>query len=574
MISVLLALLVSTDVQAQRCHQRVDPHRIVLFLDANTGEREVAVARRAACERGETLMAVPQDFPAAQGRTDSRTVGAALRDISAQGAQVVSLAVSGHDGGGIYGSEKGSISRTELGYLFAAHPRLQESVRSLYLLGCYTSVRSEVFAWNEIFPNVAMIAGYEERAPLSDRPAGHTYLADLLRQEATLLATSEAQRIQRLLSSQIDNIEMLNAAIWLQTPQCNTTTGEFDAYYFRPNPLFGGRQKFQHVSQAECQQAITQSQSIRDSFTRYYHGSLPVPADTSRGELRQIYNFLQGNSHCFTPEMAMPTWDQALGLLFWEDFKMSAARWLEPEVATFQSELAGLSVPSLQRGFDEDHARLEEEETLLRARIAAWEANPAAEAQRLRADAAAAAAAVTALENSPEGQRAIRAIQDAQFNNQPYPADQLAFISRLQELQQRSKDAETLANVSTDDPENFLADRNYELDTILEAKNENREYRAELDEESLTYLREDIWLPTPANIEGLSRAELSRQSHQLARQAQNELLPPQMRERLHRIALATNTLMMETRCLPLSWHEDTGRRPSEEPSCDPTILER
>lgn len=569
MVSLLALLFLSSPVEAQACRRPVDPKRVVVFIDTNTGEQEIVAARRAACQRGERLLAIPQDVPAARGSVNSSTVYRAISALNTEGAQIVSMVISGHDGGGHYGSEKGTISRTQLGQIFSAFPNQQQNIRSLYLLGCYTSVRSEVFAWSEAFPNLALIGGYEERAPLSVRPSGHTYLQDLMVRESQAVATSDANALRRLLT-RINGIDMLYAAVWVQTPQCNAQTGEFDAYYFRPTPLFGG-ERFQTLSRAECAAAIEQAPAVRANLLRYYEGEIAIPTDTTRGEVRRLYNFLQGHSHCFTPEMQMPTWDTAFALLFWEDFKLSAARWMEPEVQTLQQELQALTVDSLRRAFDDEIAQLSAQEAQHRQTLAAWDLSTDNETARLQRELAAATAALSAFERSAEGQRVATGFWAAQINGESVAAEQLAAANRLRELTEARDNIQQSAELAADSPDAYRRVLQYQLDDAITTRESQMEQRELVSQERV----EDIqasWLPTPDVVRSMNRAQVSRESHMVAYNAINNEYPASLRARFQRVSQSLNAFMVEGRCLPMSWHEDSGSRPTEGPTCDPTLL--
>jgi hypothetical protein len=60
---ILLGLiLLPTFANAQECKTKVDPSKIVLFIDTNKGDLEIETVQKAACARGERLVIVPKNY--------------------------------------------------------------------------------------------------------------------------------------------------------------------------------------------------------------------------------------------------------------------------------------------------------------------------------------------------------------------------------------------------------------------------------------------------------------------------------------------------------------------------------
>jgi len=57
---LILTLVFSVPASAQTCNQKVDPKKVVIFVMAHPGMNELKAAREAACQRGETLVVLPE----------------------------------------------------------------------------------------------------------------------------------------------------------------------------------------------------------------------------------------------------------------------------------------------------------------------------------------------------------------------------------------------------------------------------------------------------------------------------------------------------------------------------------
>ena len=189
---------VSISAYAQ-CTGRVDEKSVMMFMDMNNSSLEIAAAQRAACARGQKLVVLPknhreynvltntvqndmkryerclgtggtceretqaysQSFYQLQAVKDSLPVAkdqlkAELEAMKASGKKLVNFTISGHDGGGTYSGHKGEISRADMLEVMQQYPEVN-GVKSVLLLGCYTTVPNEVIHWKTIFPSGKMV---------------------------------------------------------------------------------------------------------------------------------------------------------------------------------------------------------------------------------------------------------------------------------------------------------------------------------------------------------------------------------------------------------------------------------
>ena len=178
--NLFLLLIASYATTGLACQNKINNAKVDLFVDTNQSELEIEVARKAACARGERLVVIPknykdytqfskkiqdadkvltkclqdatvgdyyspearqkcgpqqdaknaaykasQEFRYKQPELDAQ-VRSGLEALKKENAKVVSVAISGHDGGGHFGGDKGSFSRSEMATIMADFPELNE----------------------------------------------------------------------------------------------------------------------------------------------------------------------------------------------------------------------------------------------------------------------------------------------------------------------------------------------------------------------------------------------------------------------------------------------------------------
>ena len=192
----------------------------ILFLDLNNSAQEVESAKRAARARGENVIVIPSSqSPVRQSaggkKINMDSIKAELRQYDQQGAKISSVVVSGHDGNGQFTGEFGTVSSDILEDAFATVPNMMQNVRSVLLWGCYTTTLGSLEGhWKSVFPNVAVFAGFDGRAPNNTRPANFSYLEGFLKQDRRLAAETDRRKLLDV-AKQIDGFNITQSAIWL-----------------------------------------------------------------------------------------------------------------------------------------------------------------------------------------------------------------------------------------------------------------------------------------------------------------------------------------------------------------------
>lgn len=58
----LILPLLLTSLNALACASKIDESKVMLFVDTNFSDLEIATATKAACQRGEKLVVVPRNY--------------------------------------------------------------------------------------------------------------------------------------------------------------------------------------------------------------------------------------------------------------------------------------------------------------------------------------------------------------------------------------------------------------------------------------------------------------------------------------------------------------------------------
>lgn len=208
-----------------------------------------------------------------------------LNEQDAAGRKFGSVVVSGHDGTGSISGRLGAIGDRAMAELFGESTAIKDSLRSLYLWGCYTASPSGIILnWKSQFPYLNLIAGYDGRAPLSDKPAGWKYLAGALEKEQALHAISDSKKLQEALKK-IPFARQVHSAM----ATCDSYANLKD--HFRLSDYTD-----------KCEDIAQKLKARASEYECFLRADKPgcenPPADTGAGALRQFYQLVQESEAC------------------------------------------------------------------------------------------------------------------------------------------------------------------------------------------------------------------------------------------------------------------------------------
>lgn len=600
-ISVLLiAGALSFSVSGLACSKKIDDSKVMLFVDTNYSDKEIVVAQKAACSRGERLVVVPKEYKSytriiqkyeqaqkvaercyskssncSKQEQDLEVVTTELHNLNTarpslnqelksqltelrnQKAQIENFTISGHDGGGTFGGYKGSFNRQELLALMEEYPEVN-AVKAVMLLGCYTGVQKEIMEWKAIFPDAKLIGGYDGSAPLSDRPLGHYYLEDLLLKEKDFLKQTDAKRVNEYALKNIRGLNELNAAIYLD-PQCD------EDYYFASK---NRGDKFRSFNSKQCQEKKAELEKMSERYHLYYSGEIEPPQNSSTGELRNMYDTARSLEHCIELNNTPLNVSNLFNLRFYEAVKSNFANYYKDDLKMAEEYINSIDPKEVEKAYlkaiEADEAELRKQEETL----ALLQNEPEKYFQKKEEQ-------LTKVKNELE-----ELLKDAGFKA-VYDRFQLGSenpnLNLTVNSPEESKKLDKLWQMSS--AVNYLkADIRYEKENNFAAIAVKKQYiegnqhrmtkrKLELDElrknpESL----KKVWIPTQKNLTKKSRKETLENIHNIHKMMSLPGLTDRQSGTLSWVANVSSEHLQQFQN-PFSWHEYTGRTEDpEEPS--------
>lgn len=367
-------------------------HADILMFDFNYNPTEVEAARRAAKARGEQLLLFPQNVPPELGQKINQlsTQAAALnvekeiliserakkhdpskseyynskikeienqvfdlgeksrklagdykvtpekldsilQKLSNEGKKISSLVISGHDGNGVLHGPLGSITDSDLQKSFGKVSPFGDSIRSLVLWGCYTSNFGSIISfWKSKFPNVELLAGFEEKGPLGDRPAGFSYLEDLLKKEKKLTEIKDLKTLGKEFNK-LANVNQLKSSLCVGNNYASKTRlADLNDFGKDCNP-----------------EKINKLYEKQECYLFGKPGCTDIPQDTSNGEIRQFYNELQKTMACNKENVRVFILNPKaiLNLIFFNTYKTNFERFNKNELKKLDEIGKKIGVP-------------------------------------------------------------------------------------------------------------------------------------------------------------------------------------------------------------------------------------
>ncbi|MEK7691954.1 MAG: hypothetical protein AAB425_13145 [Bdellovibrionota bacterium] len=358
------------------CPTTPDPARVIIFVPANYGKSEFEAVTRAACDRGETLVIVPEKRPPVAGKGFKGLVGNAWRRITsgfawmfsraksdngkkkftpddfdftvkrlaAEGKVVTSIIGSGHDGGGTLYGGNGRISKAEIVKsikdAYIGKPELLKQLESVHLFGCYTGTTAEVLFWKDQLPDLKVVQGFNGSAPLASRDESGALMYSVLMQSHEATKKTDIDEVSRAIDS-MGIIQSTFAGMYVEA--CDRD------FYYSNNPITrsgyldpsrpAGSSIVDFSTALECNQESEEAKRNILILDRHFMGLDPIPHETQGTPLRTAYSFLRERQHCYTGKSY--DGDRAGLLLFYHGVLENFAQTFESQLTDATQELAG-----------------------------------------------------------------------------------------------------------------------------------------------------------------------------------------------------------------------------------------
>lgn len=595
---IIFFLCISSSYALATCPNKVDDKKVMLFIDVNLGDPEIDAARKAACQRGERFEVVPQNYKDVTVFSDNITkltakqntciktrtydkcgaentavekaysdlrsytekqvpikdqVANKLAELNLEKVKLTNVSISGHDGGGSFGGYKGGFSRQDFATIMADYPEMNE-VESLLLLGCYTGVRHEVFAWKAIFPKVKLIGGYDGSAPNSTRPQGHQYISDILTKEKSLTSLKNPAQVDNDVKSMLSGLNMLNAAIYIN-PACENNE---DGFYYASKL----NRTFEKFEINDCEKIIGEMSALSIEYQKYESGELEPPTDTGpNGALRKIYDKVRTNEHCLAQGNYAFESNSVFFLLFWEGLKKNFGEYYENDMLEAEKIIATIQPEDVIKNLEAKNLELQKQIEETEKQVAEYATDPTGVMKKYNEELASMQKSVDELYKSKEYQEIMKKLNVGYATTNAPPVITPEEQKLLNDINMLSS---KFMNLSWNNPSNGgLALKAETLKSEITRNSMSIEkFKTDPD-----YLKK-MWVPTKANLANKSRKEILENNHVMNGLLGSYALSP---KQAGAVSFVTNTTENHLRYFqnPFSWHEFTGK--PEAPQFTPTL---
>lgn len=597
---ILLILSFAFTAQAQ-CQKKIDKSKVMLFIDTNWSDMEIASAQKAACLRGERLEVIPKNYkemtplvtaydnaqkkfedcakknnvniwgqPAQvkcptefedytktsakifDYKMNQKPIKDQLKEkleaLKKEQVKIKNVSISGHDGGGQFGGYKGNIGRQELNELMAQYPELND-VESLLLLGCYTGVQHEVSAWKGIFPEVKLIGGYDGSAPLSMRPQGHQYISDILTKEKVMLNLKNEATVDRSMKSLIKGLNGLNAAVYVN-PVCEVD--EDEGFYYASKL----DRKFNKLELTECEKAMLEINKISIEYQKYESGELEPPADTgANGALRKIYDKVRTHEHCLQQgfNQSVISANSTLFLLFWHHLKKNFGHYYDKDMKEAEEVLSAINTEEVIVNLNKLIEDLQKQKETLEAELVESQQDPEGYKARLKAKRQELLKELSALES----QEGFKELEERFYRNPngeftPEERKLLKDVFELTNKTTTSFNDINMLNYNQKEFQSIIKQRMASLDITIQR---HQLQKTEIEKDP-NYFK-TVWSPTAENMNKKSRKEVMDNVHKIHSLMMTGGLTPKQTAAMSYIA-STSEKHLRYFQNPFSWHEYTG----------------
>ena len=234
---------------------------------------------------------------------------------------IKTLIISGHYAPGSFSGKSGEIQQSAFLKNLNKYDELSSSIQNLILRGCYTTRTNEILLksqWRSSLPNLKYISGYDGRAWSSENLYSQEFIFDALQLKQSFV---NAQTPEEAVTSfkNIRHFDKSSLAIWFKTDE--------NEYYITSETLAQNKTilNFNKIKNT-CVLNMEPRLKFNGILEKYDRGEQAgferPPADTSKGRLRKVYEWLLNNQHC----VSLKIWEQnqyddvnkAAGLLFFD----------------------------------------------------------------------------------------------------------------------------------------------------------------------------------------------------------------------------------------------------------------
>lgn len=271
----------------------------IVVLNFNRNQSTVSAAKKAAIARGEKVIEIPK------GRMlNEQSLNFYLEKMKKEGVEISSIVFSGHDGGGYFSGLDGSLSKVQLSRSLAKYPNLTKNVKSLVLRGCYTGTLDQTvlhkpiakkYHWQNLFPNLNMLAGYSGGAPSSEKKESTSFVEEVLTLENKMYMSKSLDELNKLFT-QIPNSTYTSNSLTIRRCQESDKTMYSNMNLQRVGHQFLTTKEVLNLCNKE--ELLKKYELYQSYFYAHETNFHRTPKKHHGTDLREAYSYLQENYHC------------------------------------------------------------------------------------------------------------------------------------------------------------------------------------------------------------------------------------------------------------------------------------
>jgi hypothetical protein len=210
---------------------------------------------------------------------------------------LISVTFSGHHGADVFSGIQGELSRDDFLSIIASHNDFHPSVKKLILRGCYTTTIENILPsspWFKIFPEVDIVAGFEKKAWDDSKPASYDFIKAIIdvSPEHELESIKQVEKFFKNIPFQAQS----ELAIWVSSDM--QLGGNAGIYLSTSNIQNNKRVLNLNTIVSSCSRLHKKKRKYEGLIDEILLDKNTLMAE-NQDDLRDIYEFLVVNHHCF-----------------------------------------------------------------------------------------------------------------------------------------------------------------------------------------------------------------------------------------------------------------------------------
>ena len=270
---------------------------VILFFDFNNNIKTYEVLKKVSESNGQTLLKIGSIKNPIAPKSLQHWMDLTIPSLSPE-IQISTIVMSGHHGNYTFTGETGELRIQELIEVIKPYRKSFNTVKKLILRGCYTVTTETILPdspWRTLFPNVETILGFEQNDWDDAKQMSYEFVESSLYWNSQIAnSLSKAELISYFQS--IPHQSKSALGIWNKHKSAPE-----NGLFLSTEKGFNGRyiSSFEQAIKA-CNLNYPVKEHHKAIIDVYSTGLRDIPKDTSKGPLRDAYDFFNTNIHCYS----------------------------------------------------------------------------------------------------------------------------------------------------------------------------------------------------------------------------------------------------------------------------------